>query len=65
MKTILFLLAVLLLVGDVAAQNYVYNFVGIRIGQTRAQGDYAETVFDEDTKNAGFAEDGFAFNIEV
>ena len=64
MKKTLFLFAMVLFVGDVAAQMYSYSFVGIRIGQTRAQGDYAETVFDEDTKNAGFAEDGFAFNIE-
>ncbi|MCK5361880.1 MAG: hypothetical protein KAR22_02870 [Gammaproteobacteria bacterium] len=64
MKNTLFLLAVLLLVGDVAAQDHIYNFVGIRIGQTIAQGDYAETVFDQNTENAGFAENGFAFNIE-
>ena len=64
MKNTLALLAMLLLVGEVAAQTESFSFVGIRIGQTRAQGDYAETVFDQDTRNAGFAEGGIGLNIE-
>lgn len=64
MKSTLALLAMLLLVGEVAAQTEPFNFVGIRIGQTRALGDYAETVFNQDTRDAGFAEGGFHFNVE-
>ena len=66
MKSTLTLLAMLLLVGDVAAQTETerFNFISIRIGQTRALGDYAETVFNQDTRNAGFAEGGFHFNVE-
>ena len=66
MKNTLALLAMLLLVGEVAAQTETerFNFISIRIGQTRALGDYAETVFNQDTRNAGFAEGGFHFNVE-
>ena len=64
MKSTLALLAMLLLVGEVAAQTEPFNFVGIRIGQTRALGDYAETVFNQDARDAGFAEGGFHFNVE-
>ena len=64
MKRAIILVLALFVISDVAAQTEGFTFGSVRIGQTKAQGEYAENVFDQTTENAGFAESGFHLNIE-